>query len=582
MIWRSLAVVCTLLFVGNLFALDSDPAAPGYAGRKGVHIYVSKKGDNSDGSSWEKAFHTVQAAASAVPDDKGGHQIIIRPDTYAEHDIVGVHKGAKGAYNVIVGDRDGRYGSGVTGWVVIDSSDPEKGFKALDYWGTLHTTPSDSPAEWDRWIFRNLYTSGAEGHGWDIGSGDTRGHAFTGIMDNCVAIGRFSGIMLAGHVSRPDEPCLFRDCHFRCLDWWGDAGGAYFRSHNPSMPKHHDAIFENCTLVGPDNALQVGYPSFVGYTKLKFVNSRLIVTNFSQPRGMPSTGVISCDLDGQYLHIDFEDTTLMGFKAFGYSTAKITKVQASVKKPFSYTTKGKCRAYVEYEQTVPEGFERLGMWPVEVFEEVLPPRFHNQVPATLVSQPVQLFNGKDLNGWTHFLVKPELEMKDVWRVEDGILICKGEPMGYLKTKKNYTSYRLIVEWRWAPGGKPGNSGVLMRINGEDRALPRSIEAQLQHGAAGDGYGFHGMKIDGDASRRSTNKADFFGELTGVTRMDTNEKPPGEWNVYEITLDGPKLTALVNGKKLNELWGCEVLAGSVGLQSEGGEIHFRRVELTPLD
>jgi hypothetical protein len=38
---------------------------------------------------------------------------------------------------------------------------------------------------------------------------------------------------------------------------------------------------------------------------------------------------------------------------------------------------------------------------------------------------------------------------------------------------------------------------------------------------------------------------------------------------------------VNGKKVNEARAATVLPGRIGLQSEGGEIHFRRVELVPL-
>ena len=47
-------------------------------------LYVSALGNNSDGSSWAKAYTTVQAALSAIPDDRGGHRIVIRPDTYFE------------------------------------------------------------------------------------------------------------------------------------------------------------------------------------------------------------------------------------------------------------------------------------------------------------------------------------------------------------------------------------------------------------------------------------------------------------------------------------------------------------------
>jgi len=71
-----------------------DPAAPDYSGHKGKTLYVSKLGDNSDGSSWQKAFRTIQAALLAVPDDQGGHRIIVRPGTYVEANLYTDHKGA--------------------------------------------------------------------------------------------------------------------------------------------------------------------------------------------------------------------------------------------------------------------------------------------------------------------------------------------------------------------------------------------------------------------------------------------------------------------------------------------------------
>ena len=48
---------------------------------------------------------------------------------------------------------------------------------------------------------------------------------------------------------------------------------------------------------------------------------------------------------------------------------------------------------------------------------------------------VDLFNGKGLAGWEHYLVDPNVSMADVWSVRDGLLICRGEPMGYLATTK---------------------------------------------------------------------------------------------------------------------------------------------------
>lgn len=195
---------------------------------------------------------------------------------------------------------------------------------------------------------------------------------------------------------------------------------------------------------------------------------------------------------------------------------------------------------------------------------------------------IALFNGKDLNGWNAYLVEENVPMADVWSVQDGLLVCKGQPMGYLFTKESFTNYRLVVEWRWAPGGKPGNSGVLMRINGDPMALPRSIEAQLASGNAGDLYGFHGMKIKGDSTRfRQIPNHDLGGELSALPKITGNEKTPGQWNTYEIEVLGPSITAMVNGQLVNQATDCEVMAGPIGLQSEGGEIHFRKVELTPL-
>jgi hypothetical protein len=71
---------------------------------RGLTLYVSKLGDDSDGRSWRTAFRTVQAALNAVPNDLGGHRVIIRPDTYAEANLDSKHKGAAGAYNTIEGD----------------------------------------------------------------------------------------------------------------------------------------------------------------------------------------------------------------------------------------------------------------------------------------------------------------------------------------------------------------------------------------------------------------------------------------------------------------------------------------------
>lgn len=193
-----------------------------------------------------------------------------------------------------------------------------------------------------------------------------------------------------------------------------------------------------------------------------------------------------------------------------------------------------------------------------------------------------LFNGKNLDGWRYYLADHMAGMDDVWSVKDGVLVCKGEPMGYLYTKQAYKNFRISLEYRWAPGAKPGNSGVLMRINGKPMPLPRCLECQLQHGKAGDFYGFHGMKILGDEARlRSVKGHELGGDLAGVGRAAGTENEPGEWNKLEITVQGAALTAMMNGKPVNEAKDAEVMEGPIGLQSEGGEVHFRNIMLSEL-
>lgn len=398
-------------FVNQLAAAPWDPSVADYTGRKARTIYVSKLGDNSDGSSWSKAFHTIQAGLLAVPDDQGGHRVVIRPDTYVEANLYVNHKGAAGAYNALIGDFDGKLGSGATGWVVadggapgvaarntawgngeppfkiIESDAPESGLKTIDWWINFGGPPgSFSGFCWDRWIYRHIYGTGAGVAFGPYTVGEECKFPCTMVVEDCVGIGRFAGAEFAGGVGRKEEPTVFRRCFFMCLDWWGDAGGVYVRAHHDSMPDYPDAIFEDCTIVSPDNAVQVGYPRFDLYTRAKFKDCRLITLNFSEPRGMPSSGVICCDPADKYFHVDLEDCTLGGYKVFGTSRAELNKVAAGVGTgDFSYSLKGKVRAYVQSEQPLPEGFERLGLWPVELYSEMAPPSLH--ASATKTGQP---------------------------------------------------------------------------------------------------------------------------------------------------------------------------------------------------
>lgn len=196
-----------------------------------------------------------------------------------------------------------------------------------------------------------------------------------------------------------------------------------------------------------------------------------------------------------------------------------------------------------------------------------------QAPRQL-GEPIALFNGVDLTGWTFHLDAPGAQASDVWSVSDGVLDCKGSPIGYLRTEAEYEDFVLELDWRFPAGGPPGNSGVLLRRVGADKVWPKSVEAQLHHRNAGDIWNIDEVPMQVDAARTSGRRTQM--------QAPCNEKAQGEWNHYKITLDRGDLTLEVNGEVQNRARWVERVAGHICLQSEGSRIQFRNVVLRKLE
>ena len=125
-------------------------------------------------------------------------------------------------------------------------------------------------------------------------------------------------------------------------------------------------------------------------------------------------------------------------------------------------------------------------------------------------------------GWKSFHEDASSTTSDVWQLrEDGVLVCKGTPRGYLYTEQDYTDVSLEFEWRWPPDGKPGNGGLLLRTTGEHKIWPKSLEVQLNNGQAGDFWGLVGYELSGPAERVNT------GYAPGLRQTDQHQTYEGD-------------------------------------------------------
>ena len=204
------------------------------------------------------------------------------------------------------------------------------------------------------------------------------------------------------------------------------------------------------------------------------------------------------------------------------------------------------------------------------------------------AQPQTLFNGTDLTGW-HVDVPAadsNVRLRNPFLVRNGMLVTLGEPRGHLITDSSYRDYRLEVQYRFPAA--PGNAGVLVHAS-TPRALygmfPRSIEVQMEHGNAGDFWCIlEDIRVP-DMERRRGPPA-TWGTTEGKARRilnltDGSEKALGEWNTMVIEAVGRAIRVWVNGDLVNDGTDATADHGRIAVQSEGSEVEFRKLTLTPI-
>jgi hypothetical protein len=200
-----------------------------------------------------------------------------------------------------------------------------------------------------------------------------------------------------------------------------------------------------------------------------------------------------------------------------------------------------------------------------------------------VPQWVTLFNGQDLTNWVDVNTSPE-----TWVVQDELLVCKGNPIGVMRSAKQYENFLLHIEWRHMEAG--GNSGVFVWSEGfvpEGTRLPKGMEVQMLEL---DWVNIN--QVDGKPNHIGYISGELFG-AGGLTATPDNPrgsrsmspelrcKGKGEWNVYDVVCIDGTVKLSINGKFVNSIRNSSVRKGYLCLESEGAEIHFRNIRIMEL-
>jgi hypothetical protein len=186
--------------------------------------------------------------------------------------------------------------------------------------------------------------------------------------------------------------------------------------------------------------------------------------------------------------------------------------------------------------------------------------------GSLVSgdEPGNLFNGKDLTGWTGA----------DYEVKEGTLICRGK---VLRTEKQYSNYILEFDFLLPPRG---NNGLGIHYPGQGRPSGAGMELQI---------------LDNSHPKYATLKtSQYHGSLYKLQPAKRGFlKPVGEWNHQKVTVHGAKVLVELNGTiildaNLDDLMskypkhkGVKRRSGHICFCGHGDPVQFRNITIMEL-
>lgn len=215
-----------------------------------------------------------------------------------------------------------------------------------------------------------------------------------------------------------------------------------------------------------------------------------------------------------------------------------------------------------------------------------------------------LFNGRDLSGW----VVPQGD-NGHWKVVDGAIDYDAESEALkdknLWTEREFGNFTLRVDWRIKETPYTNPNVPIIRPDGTHKKGPDGREVRMAVPDSDSGILVRG------SSRSQVNiwcwpvgSGEVYGYRmdqkmpaavrAGVTPRKLADKDVGQWNTYEITVQGDRLTVVLNDERVienAELPGLPA-RGRIGLQHHGSKkdgkwtsppslVQFRNIEIKEL-
>jgi hypothetical protein len=185
------------------------------------------------------------------------------------------------------------------------------------------------------------------------------------------------------------------------------------------------------------------------------------------------------------------------------------------------------------------------------------------VQLVFAQQPVALFNGKDLTGWT-------INGTEKWYVENGELVCESGPdkqYGYLSTNQQYKNFILTMQFKQEANG---NSGVFFRSSIEGVKISGwQVEVAPPEMHTGGVYESYGR-----------------GWLIQPKPADEQWLKEGEWNSMKIKVNGDEVTTWLNDHQMIYLNDATIGKGEgfIALQIHDGggiKVRWKNLEITEI-